>query len=129
MLTIWQKRQLWVIQTGFFYLPDFPLGINKRNGTLEKCFRNSKVANISLLVLIGINQMTAILITIFALLKWTNGRSEGEIDAINLISLLLALAILVFTTEAAIFFKNREAIFGMNQLSLIDTKIKRGNER
>lgn len=35
MLTIWQKRQLWIIQTGFCFLPNVPLVFNQSSGAFE----------------------------------------------------------------------------------------------
>lgn len=129
MASRWQKRQLWVIEKGFFYLPNFPLIVNRNNETIEKSPTKRKRANNSFVVMTGISVVTAILILILGTSKMSKLTSIKDIDVLYLILMNFALFILGITVLACIFYKERQTtIFGLNKLNSINKKMQAGKQ-
>lgn len=128
MLTTWQKRQLFLIQIGFLYLPDFPLVFKQRHGALEICFKNSNKVNIGFWLMNGINLITALSILSVVISKFFQATKWEDLSTTQLITICFGILTLYVISVATIFHLEQTAIFGLNQLYIFNTKIQKGQK-
>ncbi len=125
MFTRLQKYQLRIIETGFFYLPTFPIHFNSEKR--ESCRINSKVSPFFITITV-VNLMFATAGIFFMTPYYIYGLSSEK--SINAARILIQIACLLFFTVAAILLtfstKSQETVSGLNQLYFVKEKLDAG---